>query len=375
MERIACCSGRRLAVPSSMPSTLIEPGPIPAKPQGAGKPLRVAAFTGGEAVPSRIRVRQYIAPLKYEDVEVTEFASSAGMYPPESKWARPAWGVWNVVEHIPDVLRSRSFDVTLLQREMLSTLVTLESFTGRPRVFDVDDAIWVHRRGSFAARLAQLSDHVVCGNNFLAEKFSVWNPSVSVLPTAVDTSRFRPVSNRVLGPRQIIGWLGLSSGYQFLHSVEEALSHTLARHPQLTLRVVSDRPPRFRTIASDRVEFIRYDAAREVEHIQQMTIGIMPIEDSEWSRGKCSYKMLLYMACGIPVVVSPFGMNAEILAQGTVGLGARTGANWVECFETLLENSALRELMGKEGRRVVLDHYSVDILAPRLAQTLTSVAA
>jgi glycosyltransferase involved in cell wall biosynthesis len=123
------------------------------------------------------------------------------------------------------------------------------------------------------------------------------------------------------------------------------------------------------------VEFIRYDAAREVEHIQEMTIGIMPIEDSEWSRGKCSYKMLLYMACGIPVVVSPFGMNAEILAQGTVGLGARTGANWVEFFETQLENSALRELMGKEGRRVVLDHYSVDILAPRLAQTLTSVAA
>jgi glycosyltransferase involved in cell wall biosynthesis len=358
-----------------MSSTLIESPTIPAKPQPAGKTLRVAAFTGGEAVPSRIRVRQYIAPLKCAGVEITEFASGAGMYPPNSRWARPAWGMWNLAEHVPDVLRSRSFDVTLLQREMLSTLVTLESFTGRPRVFDVDDAIWVHSRGSFAARLAELSDHVVCGNDFLAEKFSLWNPSVSVLPTAVDTRRFRPVSKEPLGRGPIIGWLGLSSGFRFLYAIEDALSQILVRHPHLTFRIVSDCPPRFRSIAADRVEFLRYDAASEVEHIQQMTIGIMPIEDSEWSRGKCSYKMLLYMACGIPVVVSPFGMNAEILAQGNVGLGARTGASWVECFETLLENSALRELMGKEGRRVVLDHYSVDILAPRLAQTLTSVAA
>jgi glycosyltransferase involved in cell wall biosynthesis len=358
-----------------MPSTLIEASPVLPQSKGEKQTLRVAAFTGGEGVPSRIRVRQYIAPLKTAGVEITEFASRAGMYPPDTKWARPAWGIWNLAEHIPSIIRSRTFDVTLLQREMLSTLVTLEPFTRRPRVFDVDDAIWLHRRGNFAGRLARLSDHIVCGNQFLADKFSTWNPSVSVLPTAVDTGRFRPTASISSSARPVIGWLGLSSGFQFLCGIKDALSQILARHPNLTLRIVSDRPPPFRAISSDRVEFIRYDAAKEVEHIQQMTVGIMPIEDSEWSRGKCSYKMLLYMACGIPVVVSPFGMNAEILAQGNVGLGARTTANWVESFEILVENSDLRELMGREGRRVVLDHYSVDVLAPRLAQTLASVEA
>src|ERR1700750_2226234 len=87
------------------------------------KSLRVAAVTGGECAPSRVRVRAYIDPLENLGVEITEFGSKAGLYPPSSKWARAAWGLWNLAEHVPVAFQSHKFDVTLLQREMLSTLV------------------------------------------------------------------------------------------------------------------------------------------------------------------------------------------------------------------------------------------------------------
>jgi glycosyltransferase involved in cell wall biosynthesis len=337
--------------------------------------LRVAAVTGGECAPSRVRVQAYIAPLKDFGVEITEFASRAGLYPPDSKWARPAWGLWNLADHVPVAFQSHRFDVTLLQREMLSTLVTLEPFTKRPRVLDVDDAIWVHRRGDFARRLAALSDHVICGNEFLAERFSSWNPNVSVLPTPVDAKRFCPATASQDGKRPVIGWLGLSSGFRFLYAIESALSELLKRRPEVVLNIVSDRPPAFSLIPPERVEFVPYSRDREVHDIQHMTIGIMPIENSELSRGKCSFKMLLYMACGIPVVVSPFGMNREVLGQAEVGLGASDSGQWVECLESLLDDESGRTRMGAEGRRVVLEKYSVDVLAGRLAETLLAVAA
>src|SRR5580704_6450641 len=141
--------------------------------------LRVIAYTGGHNAPARVpRVQYYIPHLRDLGIELTECPSRAGLYPPEEyKWMRPAWGLWNLADHVPAVVRSYNYDVTLLQREMLSTFVTLEPFTKRPRVLDVDDAIWVHRGGRFARRLAGLCDHVICGNNFLAQEFSRWNPS------------------------------------------------------------------------------------------------------------------------------------------------------------------------------------------------------
>ena len=93
-----------------------------------------------------------------------------------------------------------------------------------------------------------------------------------------------------------------------------------------------------------------------------MAIGLMPLEDSDWARGKCSYKMLCYMAAGLPVVVSPVGMNREVLAQGEIGYGAATTEEWVVALSALIENRALRLRMGQAGRKVVEDEYSVSKL-------------
>jgi glycosyltransferase involved in cell wall biosynthesis len=346
--------------------------------------LRVIAYTGGHNSPARIpRVRQYIPYLKQHQIEVTESASRAGSYPPErGVWRRAGWGLWNLAEHLPAAAQSYRYDLTLLQREMLSTFVTFEPCTKRPRVLDVDDAIWAHRGGAFARRLARSCDHVICGNNFLAESFSRWNSSVSVLPTAVDTRLFVPADVPAGVPanipanggrragRPVIGWLGLSSGFRYFNEIETALRNVLRNHPECVLRIISDKAPQFRLFPEPQVEYIPYSREREVADIQGMTIGIMPLDDSDASRGKCSFKMIQYMSCGVPVVVSRVGMNAEVLQKGESGFGADKPQDWVDALETLLVNPDLRARMGRTGRSVAELHYGVEVLAPQLAATL-----
>jgi glycosyltransferase involved in cell wall biosynthesis len=335
--------------------------------------LNVIAYTGGHNTPSSVpRVQQYIPGLRELGIRLVECPSRAGSFPPERKWARPAWGLWNLAEHIPATLRSYRYDVVLLHREMLVTMVTLERFAKKPRVLDVDDAIWVHRGGGFARRLAAMCDHVLCGNAFLAEHFSQWNPKVSVLPTPVDTRRFTPLQRSEEPP--VIGWLGLSDGFRYLYAIEPALLQVLRRHPEVRLRIVSNRPPKFSSLPAKQVEFVPYAKEREVAEMRNAAIGIMPLDDSVVSRGKCSYKMLQYMACGVPVVVSEVGMNGDVLRRGEVGFGVQTVAGWIDALETLLGDTELRARMGACGREVVCQHYSTETLAPGLAATLFAVS-
>jgi len=341
--------------------------------ESEGGMLQIIAYTGGWKSPSRVyRVQEYLAPLREYGIDMRECASWAGAYPPARTWLRPAWGVWNLLDRLPDVVRSYRYDLVFFQREMLSTYVTWEPMTKKPRVFDVDDAIWTHPRGEFAARLAGLCDLIICGNNFLAEQFSRWNPRVTVLPTPVNTKLFCPSVAPLKKKRDIIGWMGLPFGLKFLYGVERALAEVLRRHRDAVLRVVSSSCPQFRLLSPGQVEWIPWSREEEVRSIQEMTIGIMPLDDSVRSRGKCSYKMLLYMACGVPVVVTPVGMNAEVLAKGNVGFGAATEEEWIDNLSMLLSRPRLCAEMGTAGREVVSKHFSVETLVPALAKALSA---
>jgi len=336
--------------------------------------LRIIAFTGGHNAPSRIfRVRHYVQPLKTLGVDLCECPSRAGLYPPDSQWRRPWWGIRNLCERVPDVIGSHRYHLSFFQRELVSTLTTVEWLAKRPRILDVDDAIWVHPRGSFARRLAKLCDHVICGNRFLAEEFSQWNPSVSVLPTSVDVHAFAPWATKPREERPIIGWMGLSTGLTYLYGIERSLARVLQAHPRAVLRIVSGHPPTFRQLPPHQVEYIPWTEKDEARTIQEMTIGIMPLDNSVHARGKCSLKMLLYMACGLPVVVTPIGMNADVLAAGPIGFGATTGDEWVDHLTELLLDPDRAAEMGRNGREVVVNQYSVEALVPKLAATLLHV--
>lgn len=336
--------------------------------------LRVTAFTGGRNVPSaRFRVRQYIETLRLHGVDVAERFTRFGRYPPVRRWPRPLWAVGSMVSRVPGLAASRASDVTLLQRELLSTFVTLEPLTKRPRVLDVDDAIWLHRGGRCARRLAAMSERVVCGNDYLAEHFGQWNAHVEILPTAVDTDVFTPGAPGPTHPMRV-GWVGQSANLAHLDLCAPALEAVLRRHPGAELWVVCDRPPTSTSLRRVPLRFVPWSPEVEREVLQSLTVGIMPLHDSPWTRGKCSFKMLLYMSCGVPVVVSPVGMNSDVLSRGDVGFGATSVADWEDALETLLTDRTAAAEMGRKGRRVVEEEFSVRALSPRLARILKSAA-
>jgi len=277
--------------------------------------------------------------------------------------------------------------VTLISRQVMPAFIPLDRFTKAPRVLDVDDAIWLNRGGHRAGSLAQCCEAVICGNSFLAEFFSKWNRNVVVIPTAVDTELMRPrevnaiaegatvvgaADGQVSGP--VIGWTGTSDNFRYLHGIEGSLRVVLEKHKDARLRVIADVPPMFRELDVERVEFVQWGEEAERAALRSLTVGIMPLEDSVWARGKCSFKMLTYMASGVPVVASPVGMNAEVLGLGEIGFGAATSDEWVEALDVLLSDAEKARAMGMRGREVAVRYFSVDALAPRLARELFVVA-
>jgi len=339
--------------------------------------LSVAALTGGVGVPSaRFRVGQHVAPLREHGVAMRWLPAPVSKYPPRRRWLLPLWLPATVAARIPAVAATRRADVTLLQRELVSTLSTLEGLTRRPRVLDVDDAIWVRRRGGgYLDRIARACDLVIAGNDFVADWFADRGPRVEVLPTAVDTSRFRPIDGPPVRDdgRIVLGWSGTSSNLAHMRDIEGALARVLRERPQCVLAISADRAPALAGLPADRIEYVPWSPDAEVPFCQGLDVGLMPLRDSDWSRGKCAFKMLLYLACGRPAVVSPVGMNAQVLARSDVGFGPRSEDEWVDALLALVDDARLRTDMGARGRELVTSRYSVDVIAPRLAALLEGV--
>ena len=340
---------------------------------GAGVSMRVCAFTGGKNVPSaRLRVRQYIPRLGEFGIEVRERRLWMGKMMPR-KWAkRPLWAASTVLQRSVEVPCSWGADVTLISRQVMPAFIPLDRFTKAPRVLDVDDAIWLNRGGQRAGSLAQCCEAVICGNSFLAEFFSRWNRNVVVIPTAVDTELMRPAEESA--GELVIGWTGTSDNFRYLYGIEGSLRVVLEKHKDARLRVIADVQPVFRELDAERVEFVQWGEEAERVALRSLTVGIMPLEDSVWARGKCSFKMLTYMASGVPVVASPVGMNAEVLGLGEIGFGAATSDEWVEALDIVLSDAEKARAMGMRGREVAVRYFSVEALAPRLARELFMVA-
>lgn len=333
------------------------------------RPLRVAAFTGGATVPSaRFRIRQYVAPLAELGIALRETWPALGAFPPRSMVLRPAWLVGTLAQRLAQVAAGRRADVTLLQREMVSTLPTLEGLTARPRLVDIDDAVHLRRGGIAAKRLATLADLVVVGNHWLAEIWRKWNPAVEILPTAVDADRYQV---RPLPEKPTIGWIGSSGNLHYLAGIAPALARAVRRFPETEIAVCCDRPPELPGLP---VRYVQWSGDVEADFLASISIGVMPLADGPWERGKCSFKMLQYMAAGRPCVVSPVGMNNEILREAECGLAATTFDQWSEALSSLIADRQAAERLGATGRELAATRYSVAVLAPRFAELLRRLA-
>ena len=197
-------------------------------------------------------------------------------------------------------------DVTWISRQFLPAFAPLQALAKRPMILDVDDAVWLNTGGHRAQDLARASDLVVCGNSFLADQFSRWNTNVTIIPTAVNTSWYRPRRSLRTDDAPPWCWAGPAPAATSLSSTpsREHCMRVLQHCSQAKLLIVADRPPQFKRLPASRVEFERWTPRTELAAFARMSIGLMPLADTDWCNGKCSYKMLCYMAAGLPVVVT-----------------------------------------------------------------------
>jgi glycosyltransferase involved in cell wall biosynthesis len=280
-------------------------------------------------------------------------------------------------------------DVYLVHREVLPVgppvvELTLARQQGRSLVYDFDDAIYLPNvseanrfvRGlkwpSKVPRIIGAADRVIAGNGYLARYAGIRNPRVTVIPTAVDTTRFVPRAGEgPAGSRPVLGWIGSPTTVRYMSELREILASLAARF-SFTVRVAGGgRAIAFPGVAIDNVA---WTPATEVSLFNTCDIGIYPLTDDAWTRGKCGFKAIQFMACGVPVIASAVGVNREIIQDGVTGFLASTETEWTEKLGWLLADPRLREKLGHAGRCAVEERYSLARHAPALAAVLRDSA-
>lgn len=276
------------------------------------------------------------------------------------------------------LMQRHQFNLVLIEKEAWQWLPAWFErwiLSGVPYVMDYDDAIfhnydqhpssWVRRLfGRKIDRLMAGASLVVAGNEYLADRArKAGAPWVEVVPTVIDLERYSMLPKSVLPSDQcVIGWIGSPSTTKYLQILAAPLAQLSVRF-SLRLRVIGGSDVRLPNVD---VEMLPWSESGEVSLLQGCDIGVMPLPDSPWERGKCGYKLIQYMACGLPVVASPVGVNTEIVQSGENGFLAQDEAAWCKALSCLLQDKALRTRMGKAGRKTVEENYCVQRVAPRL---------
>lgn len=233
-------------------------------------------------------------------------------------------------------------------------------------IFDFDDSIWLMDTSEGNKKFEWLKDPektarnirhanlVIAGNAYLADYARHYNNNVKIIPTTIDTDFHKPLGLKK--DKIVIGWIGSLTTIKHFEYALDFLKIIKKKYPKVEICVVSDG-----IYSNNEIEIkgVAWSSATEVESINSFTIGIMPLPDDEWAKGKCGLKGLSYMACEIPTILSPVGVNTQIIHHGVNGFLASTTQDWVDCISQLIENPGLREKMGKSARQTVLQYYSV----------------
>jgi glycosyltransferase involved in cell wall biosynthesis len=349
-----------------------------------------------EAAATRYRLVQYVAPLAKRGItlEIRPFLNSklfASLYRC-SELARTVPGLLRAtIRRLGDVVAARSVDVVVVQREamifgppLIEWLTT--SVGNRPIILDLDDATYISYSSPTYGRLGSMlkwpgkTDHLIswasvvtCGNRTIAEYARSKGTEAVVIPTVVDTDRFRPAtrSNEFNQPVPVIGWIGTHSTYPYLESIFPALQD-LARSHRFLLKIIGSGKEEIR-IPGVSVETLDWSLEREVEDFQSFDVGLYPIVDDGWSAGKSGFKAIQYMAVGIPSVVTPLAASAEIGEPDVTHLCAASQEEWCGALSCVLEDGELRRRMGQAGREHVLRHYHLSAQVERIVNVLRHV--
>lgn len=280
------------------------------------------------------------------------------------------------------MLSAKDYDIVWIEKEALPWLPSsIELFLLKKAnfVLDFDDAIFhnydLHNsriiRKLFSKKIDNLMKEaqlVIGGNRYLTQRaLEAGAPRVEMIPTVIDLRRYKPAQIKDKDTTSIV-WIGSPSTARYLEKISTALQ-----------RLSKKVPFKIRTIGSAieipglSIENLEWSVETEALNIAECDIGVMPLTDTPWEKGKCAYKLVQYMACGLPTVSSPVGANLDVVIEGETGFFARNDDQWVERLETLILDRTLRREMGRKGRARVESTYCLQVTGPRLINVLSKV--
>lgn len=283
---------------------------------------------------------------------------------------------WSILQCYGDQLRrvvaaSRPDVVYIYREAALIGPAFIESLTRRwkvPIIYDIDEPLFVPyvspRNGRFnllkfiskTRTLLEMSDQVWAVNHAIGDYAARFARHVSIVPMAVDTSRYFPQPDAVETSQPLIGWVGTLTNQPNLELIAEPLKRLKESH-HARLRVIADEPM---TLPDVDMEFIPWSYELEVSYLRQCQIGVVPVKPSVWGPWKFFFKLIQYMSLGLPVVATPIGSNMEIIKEGVNGFLADSADEWYECIRTLIERPELRRAMGQAARETVEAQFSLE---------------
>jgi len=270
-----------------------------------------------------------------------------------------------------DVLAAPACDVVFVNRDLASEGAGLRRLFQRAihkTVFDFDDAIFVGSRESAVRWMCTHAGWVTPGNEYLAQYARQFNNNVTIIPTVIDTDACRPGSAPAGRTGLVrIGWSGSDQSIQATLVPQLAMLRELQAKMPFELVVITNTAPRL-PVPDLRWRFVPWSARGEAHLADELDIGIMPLADDAFQRGKCALKLLQYMAAGLPTVASPVGVNATVVQPGVTGFLATSPAQWHAALARLLGDTGLRARLGAAGRQVCEQDYSIRRWLPTLLQ-------
>ena len=341
--------------------------------------LFLTPYPTGEAPSQRFRFEQYYPLLQEAGIAYRHQSFLSGstwriLYQPGHTLRKAAGICRGFARRFAILLKLHSYSCVFIHREVSPVGPpffewAIAKLWRKPIIYDFDDAIWLANTSDSNRLAARLKFHgkvaaicrwshtISCGNAFLAtwaQKHT--NGKVVINPTTIDTQNLHIGLKNQHAEDVVIGWTGTHSTLKYLKDLLPVLNILANEYPQLSFCVISNQPPDFEL---PRLGFIPWKKETEIQNLLRFHIGLMPLTADQWSEGKCGFKALQYMALGIPPVLSPVGVNKEIVRHNKSGYFAEKPEEWLHYLSSLIENPSLRERIGTEARQAVTARFSV----------------
>jgi glycosyltransferase involved in cell wall biosynthesis len=323
----------------------------------------LALIQGKEIAASRYRILQYLPYLRENGVftYVMEFPRT-------------------IKEYADLYMKLNGYDCIFVQRKRFH-FPFLELFRRNAKriIYDLDDAVmyknslagspYSRTRAHRFEKMARVSDTIIAGNSFLKEQSLPYNPNVVVIPTSIPAERYSMKDYGRSRDIVTIGWIGDHGSIHYLETIKDILDEVAERHPgKVELKIICDV---FFNCRKMPVRKVKWSSETEVAELKDCDIGIMPLKDDLWSRGKCGLKILQYFGVGIPVVCTPVGVNRDVVVPEENGYWAMDKNGWIDGLSRLIQDSGLRKTMGYNGRSTLEKGYTLKTNAPRILKTIT----